>query len=114
LTARVLRRFAISRGYVASTRLPRSFPKPLHPFVPSVYSHEELKRLLSAIVANDIPRSVIDPTTFRLLLLMLYGAEPRISEALRLTFADVDLSTAVLHFRESIAARRAWCPLDQI
>jgi integrase/recombinase XerD len=94
-------RFAIARGYVASTPLPRTFPKPLQPFVPYVYSHEELKRLLSAVVANDNPRSVIDPTTFRLLLLMLYGAGLRISEALRLTLADVDLITAVLHIRES-------------
>jgi site-specific recombinase XerD len=94
-------RFAIARGYVASTPLPRTFPKPLQPFVPYVYSHEELKRLLSAVVANDSPRSAIDPTTLRLLLLMLYGAGLRISEALRLTLADVDLTTAVLHIRES-------------
>ena len=67
-------RFAIARGYVGSTPLPRTFPKPLQPFVPYVYSHEELKHLLSAVVANDNPRSTIDPTTFRLVLLMLYGA----------------------------------------
>ena len=78
-------RFAIARGYVASTPLPRSYPKPLQPFVPYVYSHEELKRLLGAVIDNDHPRSAIDPTTFRLLLLMLYGAGLRISEALRLT-----------------------------
>jgi integrase/recombinase XerD len=94
-------RFAIARGYVASTPLPRTFPKPLQTFVPYVYSHEELKRLLSAVVANDSPHSTIDPTTFRLLLLMLYGAGLRISEALRLTVEDVDLITAVLHIRES-------------
>lgn len=94
-------RFAIARGYVACTPLPRAYPKPLQPFVPHVYSHEELKRLLGAVVANDSPRSTIDPTTFRLILLTLYGAGLRISEALRLTFADVDLTTAVLHIRES-------------
>jgi integrase/recombinase XerD len=94
-------RFAIARGHVTSSPLPRTVPKPLQPFVPYVYSHEELRRLLSAVVANDNPRSAIDPTTFRLLLLMLYGAGLRISEALRLTLADVDLTTAVLHIRES-------------
>jgi len=67
-------RFAIARGYVGSTPLPRTFPKPLQPFVPYVHSHEGLKRLLSAVIANDNPRSTIDPTTFRLVLLMLYGA----------------------------------------
>src|SRR5215475_4174598 len=55
-------RFAITRGYVGSTPFPRTFPKPLQPFVPYVYSHEELN--LSAVVANDNPRSTIDPTTF--------------------------------------------------
>ena len=94
-------RFAIARGYVACTPLPRAYPKPLQPFVPHVYSHEELKRLLGTVVANDSPRSTIDPTTFRLILLTLYGPGLRISEALRLTFADVDLTTAVLHIRES-------------
>jgi integrase/recombinase XerD len=94
-------RFTIARGHVASSPLPRTVPKPLQTFVPYVYSHEELGRLLSFVVANDNPRSAIDPTTFRLLLLLLYGAGLRISEALGLTLADIDLNTAVLHIRES-------------
>ena len=67
----------------AASRLPRRSREPFvrQPFVPYVYSHEELKHLLSAVVANDNPRSTIDPTTFRLLLLMLYGAGLRISGA---------------------------------
>jgi integrase/recombinase XerD len=104
-------RFAIARGYVGSTPLPRTFPKPLQPFVPYVYSHEELKRLLSTVVANDNPHSAIDPTTFRLLLLMLYGAGLRISEALRLALADVDLADAVVHIRESKFYRSRIVPI---
>jgi site-specific recombinase XerD len=94
-------RFAIGRGHVASSPLPRTVPKPLQTFVPYIYSHEELERLLSAVVAHDNPRGAIDPTTFRLLLLLLYGAGLRISEALGLTLADIDLTAAVLHVRES-------------
>jgi integrase/recombinase XerD len=94
-------RFAIARGYVASSPLPRTVPKPLQSFVPYIYSPEELGRLLGAIVATDNRRSAIDPITFRLLLLLLYGAGLRISEALALTLADVDLTGAVLQIRES-------------
>jgi len=103
-------RFAIARGHVAFLPLPRTVPKPLHTFVPYVYSHEKLGRLLSAVVANDNPRSAIDPTTFRLLLLLLYGAGLRISEALGLTLADIDLTAAVLHIRESKFYKTSWCP----
>ena len=94
-------RFAIARGYVTRSPLPRAVPRPLQAFVPYIYSHEELRRLFDAIVANDHPRSHIDPDTYRTLLLLLYGAGLRISEALALTRADVNLSEGVLHIRES-------------
>lgn len=94
-------RFAIARGHVAFSPLPRTVPIPPQAFVPYIYSHEELSRLLGAVVAIDDPRSLIDPATFRLLLVLLYGAGLRISEALGLTLADVDLTAAVLHIRES-------------
>jgi integrase/recombinase XerD len=94
-------RFAIARGYVASSPLPRRVPRPQRAFVPYIFSREELARLLGVAAANDNPRSAIDPATFRLLLLLLYGTGLRIGEALGLTMADVDLSAAVLHIRES-------------
>jgi integrase/recombinase XerD len=94
-------RFAIARGYVAFSPLPRTAPKPIQTFVPYIYSREELGRLLSAVPSNDNPRSAIDQTTFRLLLLLLYGAGLRISEALGLTLADIDLTAAVIRIRES-------------
>src|SRR5262245_26549700 len=53
-------RFAIARSYVGSSPLPQSVPKPLRSFVPYVYSHEELGRLLIASSANNDSRSVID------------------------------------------------------
>jgi integrase/recombinase XerD len=94
-------RFVIARGHVAFSPLPRTVPEPLQAFVPYIYSHGELRRLLDAVVAIDDPRGSIDPATLRLLLLVLYGAGLRISEALGLTFTDVDLTVAVLHVRET-------------
>jgi integrase/recombinase XerD len=96
-----LYRFAVARGYVDHSALPRTIPRPPQAFVPYIYSHEELRRLLDAVAANDHPYCRIDPDTFRTILLLLYGAGLRISEALALTLADVDLDAGLLYIRES-------------
>jgi integrase/recombinase XerD len=41
-------RFAIARGYCVVAPLPTNVPKPPQPFVPYIYSHEELRRLHDA------------------------------------------------------------------
>lgn len=43
----------------------------------------------------------LEPVTLRAMLLLIYGAGLRTSEALHLTCADVDLSGATLTIRES-------------
>jgi site-specific recombinase XerD len=63
--------------------------------VPYIYSHDELRRLLKATAACDNPHSSIESDTCRTLIVLLYGAGLRISEALALTLADVDLSGAM-------------------
>ncbi|MBV8399952.1 MAG: tyrosine-type recombinase/integrase [Acetobacteraceae bacterium] len=96
-----LYRFALARGHVAQSPLPRTVPRPQQVFVPYIYSQAELRRLLEAVAAIDHPRCRIDPDTFRTILLLLYGAGLRISEALTLTVADVDLDARLLCIRES-------------
>jgi integrase/recombinase XerD len=96
-----LYRFAVARGHVDHSPLPRTVPRPQQTFVPYIYSHEELRRLFDVVVANDHPCCRIDPDTFRTILLLLYGAGLRISEALALTLADVDLDARILCVRES-------------
>jgi integrase/recombinase XerD len=93
-------RFAMARGYAASSPLPKIIPKPPQ-FVPYIFSHEELQRLLDASACCDGPRSKLQPYTCRMLLLLLYGAGLRISEALSLTLANVDLPAGILTIRES-------------
>jgi site-specific recombinase XerD len=97
---RGLYRFAIARGYAASSPLPKIIPKPPQ-FVPYIFSQEELQRLLDATACCESPRSKLQPYTFRMLLLLLYGAGLRISEALSLTLANVDLPAGILIIRES-------------
>ena len=93
-------RFAMARGYAASSPLPKMVPQPPH-FVPHIFSREELQRLLDATACCANPRSKLQPYTCRLLILLLYAAGLRISEALSLRLIDVDLTASVLTIRES-------------
>lgn len=96
---RGLYRFALSRGYTATSPLPTSVPRRPQAFVPYIYSRDEIKRLLKA--AADRERCNISSLTCRTLLLLLYGTGLRISEALSLNLADVDLQEGILFIRES-------------
>ena len=93
-------RFAMARGYAASSPLPKIIPKPPQ-FVPYIFSQEQLQRLLDATACCESPRSKLQSYTLRMLLLLLYGAGLRISEALSLTLANVDLPAGILTIRES-------------
>ena len=93
-------RFAMARGYAASSPLPKIIPKPPH-FMPYIFSHDELQRLLDATACCESPRSKLQPYTCRMLILLLYGAGLRISEALSLRLTNVDLTAGVLTFRAS-------------
>lgn len=96
-----LYRFALARGYVATSPLPELKPKLPPPQTPYVYSYGELQRLLDATAAVSSPLSRLQAMTYRTLLLMLYGAGLRISEAIGLTVADVDLAERVLTVRNT-------------
>lgn len=91
-------RHAISRGRATRSPLPTNEPKSPPRAPPYIYSHDELRRLFDpANVARSRLGAVqFDAITFRILLLVLYGAGLRFSEATGLTLADVDLSEDVL------------------
>jgi integrase/recombinase XerD len=102
---RVLRGFFrhwIARGRITEMPVPTVGPRVRSTFVPYIYTEEELRRLLAAIAANQArPGCQIAAGTFRVLLLLLYGAGVRISEAVHLTRGDVDLLGGVLVIRET-------------
>src|SRR3989338_4447988 len=68
---------------------------------PSSSRHPKLQRLLDRgkIEASLPGAKQLTTDTFRILLLLLYGAGLRFSEATGLTMADVDLSDAILRRR---------------
>lgn len=94
-------RYAISRGYVSTSPLPATIPKIPPRFAPYIYGDEDVRRLLDATVSYRRVHILLEPHTFRAILLLLYGAGLRISEALSLTIADVDLVESVLQIRET-------------
>ena len=91
--------YAISRGHASSSPLPKVIPKLPPSFVPYIYTHDEVRRLLDATTSYRKTYILLDPFTFRAILLLLYGAALRISEALSLTIADVDLDDSLLKIR---------------
>ena len=94
-------RFAISRGFTASSPLPTDLPQLPPPFVPYIYSNEELRRMIAATAVTATPTSPLQALTFRTLLLLLYGSAIRIGEAVSLTLTDVDLEQSILTVRNT-------------
>jgi integrase/recombinase XerD len=94
-------RYAVSRGDVATAPLPAVLPPRPPPFVPHIYSHQELRRLLDATATYQRHRSSMEPVTIRTIVLLLYGAGLRVSEALALDQADVDLDNCLLIVRQT-------------
>jgi integrase/recombinase XerD len=82
-------------------------------FVPYIYSHDELKRLLqAATTACQNSLALMDAETLRTSVLLLYGAGLRLGEALALNIVDVDLNQAVLIVRQTKFYKTRLVPLS--
>ena len=98
-TLRGLYCFALARGLARRSPLPLSAPKVAVNFTAYIYSQPELRRLLQAVTPERTKG--LSPHTMRTLLLLLYGAGLRLSEALKLESADVNVAERLLHVRQS-------------
>ena len=96
-------RYAVSRGYASRSPLPAADEEPREPTSrpPYIYSRKELQLLFEAVDISRKHAIRLDGDTFRTLLLILYGAGLRTSEALHLTISDVDLPNTVLTVRNT-------------
>lgn len=88
--------FLVTRGHLSASPLPEPAPRIPRSFVPYIYSREELQRLFEATKILEDKHFPLQHRTFRILLLVLYGAGLRPSEGLRLRCCDVDLDECVL------------------
>jgi site-specific recombinase XerD len=104
-------RYALSRGYVSRLPVPTSVPKQPPAVVPYIYSQDELRRLLDATERYRKYRYLIEPRTFRTVLLLLYGAGLRGCEVRCLKSCDVDLKAAMLTVRDTKFYKTRLVPL---
>jgi len=105
--------YAVSRGLADSSPLPQTIPKLPEKHQPYIFTRDDLRRLLAATDSFRKKIRQIEPQTLRTLLLLLYGAGLRVSEALGLNQADVDLSAALLIIRETKFYKTRLVPLGQ-
>lgn len=111
-TLRLFYQHWITRGLLQHTPVPTSVPRVVETFVPHIYSDDELRRLLTGVDENQArTRCTIGAPTLRALLLLLYGAGLRLSEALTLTPEDVDLGAGMVLIRESKFYKSRHLPL---
>lgn len=96
-------RFAISRGYASSSPLPVGERRPPLLAPPHIYSHAQLRRLFDPrnVAIALVGSKQLDLNTFRTLLLLLYGAGLRFSEASGLLRDDCDPKAFVLTIRDT-------------
>lgn len=104
-------RYALSRSLVTVSPMPLEIPKRPPAFQPYIYSEDELRNLVKATNTYQRHKGRLDPRTVRTILLLLYGAALRVSEALRLTNGDLDLDNAVLIVRDSKFFKSRLVPL---
>lgn len=97
---RGLYRYALSRGLVDHAPLPSTAPQTPR-FVPYIYTQDELRRLFSSAACCRQNARKLEPHTLRTILVLLYGAGLRVSEAVALTVSDVDLPGSVLTIRNT-------------
>ena len=106
-----LYRFAISRGLAAHSPLPQRAPQlpPTHPAY--IYTTQEVQRLVNVAARMGNTKSPLKGDTYRLLLLLMYGAALRVSETIGLQLRDVDLQASTLLIRETKFYKTRWVPM---
>jgi integrase len=104
-------RFALNRSHLTVSPLPTIVPKYPPPLTPYIYSVAELRRLLDATERLHTPMSPLQATAFHTLLLLLYGSAMRVSEALALSRADVNLDERLITVRDTKFFKTRWVPI---
>lgn len=109
---RQLATFLVHHGYAAYIPDSHLSPKNRSSFVPYIFTHEEIHRLLRAAdhLSPD-PRSPLREHTMPELFRLLYSCGLRVSEALHLHVSEVDLDAGVLTIHQGKFRKDRLVPL---
>lgn len=110
----VVRQFLIyMRRFQPKTFIPGPLQEPSRssPRTPHIYTDDEIRSLLREALCYPRRYRARRGLTYYTLIAMLYATGMRISEALSLTLADVDLDSAVLRIRKTKFHKSRLVPL---
>ena len=108
---RGLYRFAVARRYVSRSPLPTRMTTLPQVLVPHIYSRDELAQLLRLACARYMRCPRVELGVIHALIVLMYGAALRTSEALGLDIADVDLEQRHIHVRNTKFYKTRLVPL---
>lgn len=106
-------RYAMTRGYVSRSPLPTRLTILPQVLVPHIYTEEELARLLRLASARYRRSPRAEPKVIRTLILLMYGAALRTSEAVGLDMGDVDLDRQLIRVRKTKFYKTRLVPLGR-
>jgi integrase/recombinase XerD len=105
--------YAINRGHVAASPLPLVLPQRPPRFVPYIYKHDELRRLVRATESYLRRASRVEPITLRTVVLLVYATGLRVHEVVSLNQEDIDLGNALLTVHHTKFFKSRLVPFSQ-
>ncbi|HLB41703.1 MAG TPA: tyrosine-type recombinase/integrase [Gammaproteobacteria bacterium] len=106
-------RYALTRNYVTAIPLPSILPKRPQPFVPYIYSQEELKALFNTALNYQKNKSHIPPRMVQTVLVLTYALGLRLHETLSIKLGDIDMNNAVITIQQSKFYKSRLVPFNQ-
>lgn len=106
-------KFAMARGYVSRSPLPPRLTILPQVLVPYIYSRDELARVLRLASARYRRCPRVEPKVIHALVVLMYGAALRTSEAVGLDLGDVDLDQQHIRVRNTKFYKTRLVPLGR-
>lgn len=93
--------YAINRGYVNISPLPKKLPKRPSPQTPYIYTRDELRRIFATTLTYKKVKTHINPYVVYVILVLIYSMGLRLNEAVSLVTDDVDSKQQLITIRET-------------
>ena len=106
--------FWVQRGALAHSCMPKKQPYVRRPFVPHIYTRQEILSLLRAIKSQTKTQKVVlAPETMKVLFVTLYGTGARIRELRGLLTSNLDLRSGFVRLGEVRFGSERKIPLNR-